>query len=327
MKPPTHSSSFPILFAVDLGGTRLRFGRVASSGEWIDGEDQETRAGEGFPRLEAQLAEGLARWRDRSEETGIPLKAAGIAVAGGVDIRRGWVTQTPNLPFPADYPLGPFAESILRVPVRLINDANAFVLGECWVGAAAVLSDVVGLTLGTGIGGGLVANGRLIEGAVGLGGEVGHLIVQPGGRRCGCGARGCLESLAGGRAIAERYVEAREESGHPVPDGEKNAAREIVEFARRGDPIAQRVLGEAAQALGAGLTGLVNLFNPQAVVIGGGLAAAWEELVTPAVDWMKQSAFRRSAEECRILKSLLPPQRAGLLGAVRAADRHAGGKP
>lgn len=295
----------PHFIGVDIGATQMRLAVVGPDGAVRHWTALATESGLGWEQALRRLIEALQSLREQE-----PVPGIGVAVAGGVDVRRGLVTQAPNIPMEPDYPLGRAVADASGLPVRLINDANAFALGESWVGAGAGMSSMIGITLGSGVGGGIVAEGRLVEGAEGLAGEIGHLTVGDLSLSCACGGRGCLETLAGGLAIARRYEHLT---------GQALDAAGVFRRASESDADAAKVVNEAAVGLGQGLTSLVNLFNPEAIVVGGSVSAAWDQLVMPAERWMRQHAFRRSAQACRILPAALPSGQSGVIGAARAS--------
>jgi len=252
----------------------------------------------------------------------IPIAAIGIGVPGLYDPRTQTTRFLPNLPTAwRDVPLGPEIEHAVGYPTFLINDARAFTLGEAMWGAGRGASIVVGITLGTGIGGGVVIEGRLLFGIDGTAGEVGHQIIHPYGPPCGCGSRGCLEAHASGPAIAAAGMKAvRQGRTTRIRDmigGDLNAITPevIVRAAEAGDPVAREILEESGFYLGIGVANLITLFSPEVVVIGGGVAKAGE--------WLLEPIRRVVAERCRVTPlervRILPAALGGLSGAIGAA--------
>lgn len=254
----------------------------------------------------------------------------GIGAPGPLDRADGVVRIAPNLGW-HEVPLRQLVSDALELPAALDNDANCAILGEWWLGAARGARHVVGLTIGTGIGGGLVLDGRLFHGASDVAGEVGHTTIEANGRRCGCGNLGCLEAYASGPAIAARAREALEGSAaSPLwqlvdDDPESITAETVYAAAQAGDSLARLIVRETAEYLGTGVANLLNVFNPELVVIAGGVTQAGDALFEPLRAAVKRRAFRPAVEACRIVPGTLPGT-AGMVGAVamfRAA--HEGG--
>ncbi|MFI5246518.1 MAG: ROK family protein, partial [Gemmatimonadales bacterium] len=203
----------------------------------------------------------------------------------------------------------------------LDNDANCATLGEWWIGAARGARNVVGLTIGTGIGGGLILDGKLYHGASDVAGEVGHTTLDSTGRRCKCGNYGCLEAYASGPAIADRAREALaggEDSLHTtMVEGrlEELTAQHVYEASKQGDDVAREVVRETARFIGTGVANLLNIFNPDVVVLAGGVAQAGEDLFGPLRAEVRRRAFKPAVEACRIVPGALGSA-AGVVGAV-----------
>ena len=244
----------------------------------------------------------------------------GIGSPGPLDRKTGVVIVTPNLGW-RDFPLRDAVSKRVGLPATLDNDANCATLGEWWCGAARGGHHVVGLTIGTGIGGGLILNGELYHGASDAAGEIGHTSIDGTGRRCKCGNYGCLEAYASGPAIAERATEALagDEASllRTLVDGDLSriTARTVYEAATRGDPLAREVVRETAGFLGTGVANLVNIFNPDVVVLAGGVTDAGDALFEPLRAEVRRRAFRPAVEACRIVPGALAGS-AGVVGAV-----------
>ncbi len=244
----------------------------------------------------------------------------GVGAPGPLDTERGVVLETPNLGW-RDMPLRDRLAGALEMPAVLDNDANCAVLGECWVGAGRGARQAIGMTIGTGIGGGLVLDGRLYHGAANSAGEIGHMTIDVDGRRCGCGNYGCLEAYASGPAIAMRAVEqlraGMESRLSAMSGGNMDAitAQTVFEAARAEDEVALEVVRDTAQYLGVGLANLLNIFNPELVVIMGGVTQAGDALFEPLRREVTRRAFRSAVDSCRIVPGTL----AGLAGVYGAA--------
>jgi glucokinase len=228
------------------------------------------------------------------------------------------IVYAPNLPGWLDLPLGQILHSHWSCPVFVENDANLAVLGEWRFGAGRGAHHVVMLTLGTGIGGGIIVDDRLVRGSLGLAGEVGHIVVQLDGPRCSCGQPGHLEAIASGPAIARQVRErgGLSEAG-PGPEATTEA---IAAAARGGDPVALSVLGEAARALGAALASLVHIFNPERIILGGGVARAGDFFLESVETVLRSSVMDPAfAEGLRVLPSALGDE-AALLGGLALVE-------
>jgi glucokinase len=312
------------VLGIDIGGTNLVVGAVAEDGSALQAlRSETTRPEEGSDAVLRRLG---AMGRAVMDETralvpGATFAGAGVGAPGPLDTKRGVVLLTPNLGW-VNLPLRQLVQDALGVPAAIDNDANCAVLGECWMGAARGAKDVIGITIGTGIGGGIVVNGRLYHGASDCAGEIGHTTVEVNGRRCKCGNYGCLEAYASGPAIARRAVEAIE-AGQPskLPDYvegalEKITAQTVYQAAHDGDELAEEVVGDTAKFLGAGIANMINIFNPEIVVVFGGVTYAGEHLFGPLRREVAKRAFKPAVAVCRIVPAELIGT-AGVYGAAR----------
>jgi len=253
----------------------------------------------------------------------LPAEApAGVAAPGPIDPRTGVVFFTPNLPGWRGFPLGETLRARTGRPVCFGNDGNCAALGEARFGVGAGARDLVYLALGTGVGGGVIANGRLVEGVGGLGGELGHVVVALDGPRCTCGAIGCLEAFAAGWAIArDAGMVATTADGAAIRHaaGEKPInATAVAAAAAGGDPAAVAILERAGRALGAAIGAFVNIFNPELVVIGGGVATLGDALLDLARRAIPDHAFAAQRGAMRLERSALGDDTA-LYGAAALA--------
>jgi glucokinase len=251
--------------------------------------------------------------------------AISIACAGGIDTGRGVVvTPSPNLPDWVEIPLADIVKEKFGVNTFIINDASAAALGEHRYGVGRGVKNLVLFTLGTGIGGGIIMDGRLYLGAVGGAGELGHMTIDANGPKCGCGNTGCLEILASGKAIARNAIER-------IRNGEKSSLIEMVkgdlhkitaeivgEAARNGDRLAQEVIARAAHYLGIGMVNVVNIFNPEMVVIGGGMAEMGEMIIGQGRKMAAELPFSVNARAARVVTAQLGNE-AGIYGAAAFA--------
>lgn len=313
------------IVGVDIGGTNIVVGTVAEDGSAVFGvRTYPTRPEEGaeavLARIGALVEESVQAALRETGGTREGIVGVGIGAPGPLDRARGLVLLTPNLGW-RDFPLRDLVSQAVRLPATLDNDANCAVYGEWWVGAARGARYVVGLTIGTGIGGGIVVDGRLYHGASDVAGEIGHMTIDSTGRRCKCGNYGCLEAYASGPAIAARAVEGIETGaesrlpGYVGGDLARITAQTVYEAAHEGDEYALEVVRDTAKFLGAGVANLVNIFNPDVVVIAGGVTLAGDRLFVPLRAEVKRRAFKPAVDACRIVPGSLPGT-AGVVGAA-----------
>jgi len=313
------------IVGVDIGGTNLVVGTVREDGGAIHGvRSVPTRPEEGAQAVIARIA-GLIEEsiEETVAEAGISrgqVVGVGIGAPGPLDRARGIVLLTPNLGWTL-LPLRDLVGRSVQLPATLDNDANCAIYGEWWVGAAKGARYVVGLTIGTGIGGGIVVDGKLYHGTSDIAGEIGHTTIDSTGRRCKCGNYGCLEAYASGPAIAARAVEGIE-AGADSSLGElvggdlaRVTAQTVYDAAQQGDDYAMEVVRETAKLLGAGVANLVNIFNPDVIVLVGGVTLAGDRLFVPLRAEVKRRAFKPAVERCQILPGALPGT-AGVFGAA-----------
>jgi glucokinase len=281
---------------VDLGGTNLRIAAISERGELLEKVTTGTRLALG---RDAVIGEMVAAIRELAAKYGVShrLLGAGIGVAGIIDMSTGMLRESPNLPGWDDYPVREEIERRLGTTVLLENDANCAALGEAWLGVARQAEHMCMITLGTGVGGGIVLHGRIWQGMTGMAGEVGHITVDPNGPRCGCGNYGCVERFASATAIVRMAREAIA-AGNASALAEA-AARTDQEFssqsvyglAMQGDKASLEVFHTVGRALGTVLADLVNTLNLPMYVIGGGVSNAWEAFAPAMFEELRRRSF------------------------------------
>lgn len=308
------------VIAVDLGGTNIRGALVTREGEIVRRFDMATMAAEGPDAVIGRIAKVI----DTVAESADGDDPVGIASPGPLDPREGTILFTPNLLGWRNVPLVEQVKSATGRRVALQNDGNCGALGEAYFGSARGVDDLVYLALGTGIGGGVLSNGMLVDGARGLGAEVGHVVIAMDGPRCTCGSVGCLEAFAAGWAIrrAAELVATTADGDRlrQLAAGGEMHAGIVAIAAEEGDPAARRILGRAGRALGAAIGAFTNIFNPSMVVIGGGVAGIGELLIGPARDAIPQHSFIDMRHDMTVDYSSLGKD-TGLLGAAALAIR------
>jgi glucokinase len=313
-----------LFIGIDLGGTKISTALVDATGKIIARDYRETRAVEGQKAVVERMVDAAHRVMGEAGIAPAQVIAVGVCAPGPIDSRTGVVTAPPNLPGWKNVPLKQLIEGPLGITTFLENDANAAALGEHRFGAGRGVQNMIYVTASTGIGGGLILNGQLYGGTTGAAGEIGHMTVLPWGPYCGCGNRGCLEALASGTAIAREGRElvrrdvptliAELAAGHP----ERVTAKLVAEAAEKGDIEAQEVLAEAMVYLGVGMANLVNLFNPELIVIGGGLTNMGERLFGPVRRAIERRAFPAPAGVVKVVPAELGDD-VGVLGAAAVA--------
>lgn len=288
---------------VDVGGTFAKLGLVDERGKTLESLQLPTEARRGPAAFVARLRPVLARWR---------FSALGLGLAGGVDAGRGVLLFVPNLPGWTGFSFRRALKG-LRVPVVVDNDANCAVWGGHRVALGGRARSTVGVTLGTGVGGGLVLDGRLWRGATGSAGELGHMIVKAGGARCGCGRRGCLEAYCGTAGI----LRAARRLMRKAP----KTPREVADAALAGDRGARAVWEETGELLGQGLASAVLALDPDAVLILGGVARSGRLILDPVRRVFAAQPFRRPFE--RLILAAPAERDWGVVGAALLAREEA----
>jgi glucokinase len=311
---------------VDLGGTNIVVGAMSADGKHHYAMRSMPTGAENGAEAVADRIVGLIEGvvldtiaetnGHRSDFLGI-----GIGAPGPLDRERGLVIVAPNLGW-RNFPLRDRVSQRLGLPATLDNDANCATVGEWWQGAARGGRNVIGITIGTGIGGGIIVDGKLFHGVSDVAGEVGHTTIDLNGRHCKCGNYGCLEAYASGPAIATRAREVlvREETASLLPslvNGrlEDLTAETVYRAAMQGDALASEIVRDTARYLGVGIANLLNILNADVVVVAGGVTQAGDALFVPLQAEVRRRAFRPAVEATRIVPGMLPGT-AGVVGAV-----------
>ena len=316
----TEKQKLPVL-AIDLGGTKIITAIIANSGQVMAKEYYLTLADEGPQSVIERIFSAIDRLLSLRNIGSSQLASISIAAAGAINFDKGLITSSPNLPGWDAVPLRDIIKEKYRVITFLINDASAAALGEHRLGAGRGVSNLIYLTVSTGIGGGIIINGKLYFGQSGSAGEIGHMTIDVNGPRCNCGNTGCFEVLASGTAVAKeaiRRIRQGERSSliEIVAGKIENITAEKVEVAARGgDSLALDIISRAAIYLGVGMVNLVNIFNPEMIIVGGGMAKMGDLLLNPARQVVKERAFQLSAQAVRIVPAQLGED-AGVLGAA-----------
>jgi glucokinase len=280
---------------VDLGGTNLRIAAVDQHGQLLEKVTLGTQVALGRDQVIHDMCDAIRRLEQKYCNSS-SLRGIGIGVPGIIDMKTGMLRESPNLPGWANSPVHSQIEQRLGTRVILENDANAAALGEKWLGAAKEVDDMAMLTLGTGVGGGIVIGGRIWHGMTGMAGEFGHMTVEPEGVPCACGNRGCLEQYASATAVVRM---AKEAIGSGRATGLQRAAGSDPEFSAKGvynlaiqgDEEAKKIFRRVGRALGIGLADLVNALNLPMYVVGGGVSSAWDAFAPFVLEELRQRSM------------------------------------
>lgn len=307
-----------IVLGIDIGGTTTAFGCVDRNGNLLATGVIPTEAQQPAEILVSRLQAGIA-----AMQAGLParlqLKGIGIG-APNANYRRGTVENPPNLNWGTSVNLVELFRRFFDLPVAVTNDANAAALGEMYFGGARDMQDFIVITLGTGLGSGIVANGELLYGAGGFAGELGHTVVDPQGRQCGCGKKGCLEAYVSATGLCRTTFALLAERRDPGPLRELNyremSAKTVADAARAGDPIALAAFEMTARVLGMKLADAVAHTGPEAIFLAGGLASAGELLLTPTQRYLEEFLFSAYRGKVRLLLSALPEGTSAITGSA-----------
>ncbi len=295
----------PYSIGVDLGGTNVRVAAVDSAGRMFDRKSIPAVFDSGPEIVIAEICAMVNNLSSRWGTSG--LRGVGIGVPGFIDIDAGVVVGAANLPGFQGFPVRDQIQRILGTPIVLENDANAAALGEMWMGAGKNVKDLILITLGTGIGGGIVVDGKVLHGFLGMAGEIGHMTVFPDGNPCGCGNCGCLEKHASATAIAAM--------GRMMHFGSDVTAEAVHELALQGNSRALLVFESMGRALGIALANLINLFNFPLYLLSGGPLPAWDMFAPTMFQEIEKRSFTFLRTGTRIEKAVLGAD-AGLFGAA-----------
>lgn len=306
---PSTKPGHDTVIALDLGGTNLRIAAVTRQGEVLHLTREKTRADAGPENLVNRMVEGIRRLEETLLRERCGVRGISVGAPGVIARDRGVVMSSPNLPGWEKISLLEMLGREFEHPMVLENDANAAAFGEFWAGAGKGRKTIVLLTLGTGVGGGIIVNGELLEGADGMAGEIGHLTVEREGAPCPCGNRGCLERYASATGIAARFGELAGEEGAGA------SSEAVYRLAIAGNLMARRALAEAGVSLGVAMAAIVNIINPECIIIGGGVLPAWDFIIPAAAQEMRSRAFQAPAERVEIIPAALG-DRAGIIGAA-----------
>lgn len=304
---------------IDVGGTNVKIALVDSDGKIGYSNTIPTRAEMGYEYTINNMKQAI---RDLMTETKLSAKdieGIGFGLPGQVDFKSGIVRLITNIPGWVEIPLAKMIEDEFHIPTRIDNDVRCAALGELNFGAGKGCENLICITVGTGIGSGLIINGRLVRGASNAAGEIGHIKLQMhDGPICGCGDTGCLEAFASGPSIvamAEEYIMGGKSTKYrEMANGGAITPFIVAEAAKAGDPVARRIFTRMGEYIGIGMTSVVNLLNPERIIVGGGVADAGDILLTPLKETIKKRAMKIAGETVQVVPAQLG-NTAGVIGA------------
>lgn len=304
---------------IDVGGTNVKIALVNDEGKILYSNSVPTRAEMGYEYTVNNIKQAIYDLLKETKLEPKDIQGIGFGFPGQVDYKAGIVRNAPNIPGWVEIPIAKIFEDEFHIPTRVDNDVRCAALGELNYGAGKGCENLICITVGTGIGSGLVVNSKLVRGASNAAGEIGHIKLQMnGGPICGCGDTGCLEAFASGPAIvalAEDYIKGGKSTKYrELANGAPITPYIVCEAAKAGDPVAQRIFTIIGEYIGIGMASVVNLLNPEKIIIGGGVADAGEYLLNPLSEALKKRAMKIAGETVKIVHAELG-NTAGVIGA------------
>ncbi len=304
---------------IDVGGTNVKIALVDDSGKIIYSNSVPTRAEMGYEYTVNNIKQAIYDLMKETKLTAKDIEGIGFGFPGQVDYKSGIVRLAPNIPGWVEVPIAKMIEDEFHIPTRVDNDVRCAALGELKYGAGKGCENLICITVGTGIGSGLIVNGKLVRGASNAAGEIGHIKLQiHDGPICGCGDTGCMEAFASGPAIvamAEEYILGGKSTKYrEMANGGDITPFIVAEAAKAGDPVARRIFSRIGEYIGIGMASVVNLLNPEKIIIGGGVADAGDILLEPLKETLKKRAMKIAGETVEVVPAQLG-NTAGVIGA------------
>ncbi len=304
---------------IDVGGTNVKIALVDDSGKIIYSNSVPTRAEMGYEYTVNNIKQAIYDLMKETKLTAKDIEGIGFGFPGQVDYKSGIVRLAPNIPGWVEVPIAKMIEDEFHIPTRVDNDVRCAALGELKYGAGKGCENLICITVGTGIGSGLIVNGKLVRGASNAAGEIGHIKLQiHDGPICGCGDTGCMEAFASGPAIvamAEEYILGGKSTKYrEMANGGDITPFIVAEAAKAGDPVAKRIFARIGEYIGIGMASVVNLLNPEKIIIGGGVADAGDILLEPLKETLKKRAMKIAGETVEVVPAQLG-NTAGVIGA------------
>lgn len=306
------------VIGIDLGGTKIHGALADFEGNVISSEIVPTEASEGSQAVLDRIIGVIEKVLETGNKTIEDIKCIGFGSPGPLDAKNGIIVDSSNLPFKNFNLIEPIKNKF-NVPIYLDNDANVATIGEFMFGAAKGTENMVYITVSTGVGGGAIINGKLFRGNTSNALEIGHTTILPEGPQCNCGNHGCLESLASGTAIGKRAIEAVESGlDTSLSKYEKASSYEVFVEAKNGDEVSRDILHRSLTYLGIGVANVINTFDPELIVIGGGVSKGGQVVFDRINEVVQERALKAMADNCKIVPAGLGSD-AGVMGAVALA--------
>lgn len=304
---------------VDIGGTNIKIALVDFEGKIIYSNTTPTRAEMGFEAGVANIKQAIKDLMQETKESAKTIEAIGFGLPGQIDYKLGMVKNLPNIPGWINIPLGKLIEDEFQIPTKLDNDVRCAALGELNFGAGKGCENLICITIGTGIGSGIVLNGKLVRGASNAAGEIGHIkMTLDKGPLCGCGDHGCFEAYASGPSIvsmAKEFISGGKSAKYKEMATDGIITPYIVaQAALQGDPVSLQIFKQMGEIIGIGLSSVINLLNPEKIIIGGGVADAGEILLEPIRKTIEDRAMPIQKEAVKVVPAQLA-NAAGVIGA------------
>lgn len=307
-----------IVIASDLGGTNLRMAAIDFEGTILYRTKRDTPKAERADEIVRALVESAQECCQNVKDLGNVLAVA-IAAPATVSAEKGVILKAPNVPALDGFRMAATLENELNLTAILENDANAAGVGESWMGASKGFKNSICVTLGTGVGGGIIINGNVLQGIDGTAGEIGHICVEPFGAPCGCGSRGCVEQYSSATAVVRQMQELASQYPKSVLHHKiRLTSKDIYDAGLEGDELALEVFRRQGFYLGIALSGLINVLNPEVIVIGGGAAAGWNLFIPHLQEQIENRTYREPRLRAQLKKAVLGDD-AGILGAAKLA--------
>ena len=313
-----------VAIGIDLGGSAIRLSTVTSSGKIRHAKRVDISERREKKYIIAAIITNIKELIAIEKSRGCQVIAIGIGSPGIIDLNRGVVITSPNFKDWKEVRLRTILQKAHHLPVLLDNDANAAAYGEKWKGAGCRVNSLVCLTMGTGIGGGIILNGEVWHGPDGMAGEIGHMTVNPAGPRCNCGNTGCLEAYSSATGIVRSAIVSLKRGKRSILKKLSNevngniTAKMIYESALKGDRLSTEILAEAGKYLGIAMASLINILNPEMIVLTGAVTGAWDFFMPSAKQEMKKRAYSVLVDRTKIVRGKLPVT-AGIVGAAGLA--------
>ncbi|MCD8378446.1 MAG: ROK family protein [Candidatus Gastranaerophilales bacterium] len=303
---------------IDVGGTNVKIALVNEKGSIIYSNSIPTHAEMGYEYTINNMKEAVLELLKETKTAAKDIEGMGFGFPGQIDCQKGIVRLAPNIPGWVEVPIAEIMEKEFKIPTRVDNDVRCAALGELNFGAGIGCENLICITVGTGIGSGLIINGKLVRGASNAAGEIGHIKLDiTGGPLCGCGDRGCLEAFASGPSIvamAEEYIKGGKSTKYRELANPDITPYIVSEAAKQGDPVAKQIFTIIGEYIGVGLASVVNLLNPEKIIVGGGVAAAGDILMTPIKETLVERAMPIAASTVQVVPAQLG-NTAGVIGA------------